>query len=218
MSEERSTSRSERNFEKSGCKEVGFMKRLFVFLAFCAVVALLLTVLADKLYSQQNQALIGVVDLLKTSQRWKKWKRLEELLQEEEKAFKKKLEELSEEIVQKEKELRSLKEGSLEYEKTEKEYSVKRIEFKGYRQRKADELQKKAEKYMRELVQNMESEVEKYGRVNDYRLIIKKQEVSIEGYEWRALQNYILNKSVMFYAQNIDITSEITDILNEKHK
>jgi len=194
------------------------MRRLVIFLAFCAIVALVVTVLADKLYSQQGQALVGVVDLLKISQRWKKWKRLEEFLQSEQKAFEKKLEELSEIIVEKEKMLKSLKEGSLEYEKTEKEYSDKRIEFKNYRQREGEKLQKKAEKYMRELVQNMGSEIEKYGRVNGYRLIIKKQEVSIEGREWRELQHYILNKSVMFYAANIDITTEITDILNENYK
>jgi Skp family chaperone for outer membrane proteins len=182
-------------------------------------VAVIVTGLAGKLYSQQGQkGLMGVVDLLKISQSWKKWGRLEEHLQDEEKSFKEKVEEMGDEIAKKEKELKSLKAGSIEYQKTEIEFLKKRSELKNYSLRKGDELKKKMEKYMRELVQNMESEIKTYGRVNRFTLIIKKQSVSIEGYEWRALQNYILNKSVMWYAPNIDITGPLAKILNQKYK
>jgi Skp family chaperone for outer membrane proteins len=195
------------------------MKRVIILLASAVAVMLVVLTLTGRLYSQQAQKpLIGVVDLLQISLRWKKWTRLNDIMGKEEKKFKERLEKYDEELQNLQQELKQDKPGSKNYEKTEIQFHTKGVEQKNYFRREGDKLKEKAKNYAAELVTNMEGIIAQYGRVNNYALIVKKQETSVDSLDFRQLQSYIATKSVMYYAKKINLTDAIIKELNDKHK
>jgi Skp family chaperone for outer membrane proteins len=195
------------------------MKRVIILLASAVAVMLVVLTLTGRLYSQQAQApLVGVVDLQQISLRWKKWTRLNDIMGKEEKKFKERLEKYDEELQKLQQELKEYKPGSKEYEKIEIQFHTKGVEQKNYFRRQGDKLKEKAKNYAAELVKNMEGIIAQYGRVNNYALIVKKQETSVDSLDFRQLQSYIATKSVMYYAKKINLTDAIIKELNDKHK
>ena len=75
-----------------------------------------------------------------------------------------------------------------------------------------------AEKLGGDLLDNIEEVIKKYGRQNGFTLIIKKEEVPLQGRDWQELRSYVSRKAVMYYAANIDLTEKIVEILNRDFK
>jgi Skp family chaperone for outer membrane proteins len=161
--------------------------------------------------------LVGVVALQQIAKGWLKWNRLQSHLKREEEKYKKKVEKLTASASKKEKELNLFKMGTEEHEKAEREYFNARIDLKYWTHKHGQELEKKAEGYSKELIGEIESVINYYGRLHDYDLIVTKREASIKNLDLKELRNYAATKSVVYYSPKIDLTKAIIKELNEKY-
>jgi Skp family chaperone for outer membrane proteins len=199
------------------------MMKRFTFLFALAAVIVAAACFAGSLYSQEEKEAppvekIGVVDLLKVSNKFDKWQRMEKQLNDDESKMKLKSELLGAEIINLQKYLETLVEGTKEHTKTQVQLVEKKAEFKNYSENEGKRLTKLAEKSMRELLDNILEVVAQYGRDNGYSLIIKESAWSTEGKGWQDLQRMVGYNTVMYSAQGNDLTEKIIWILNKRFK
>lgn len=195
------------------------MRHLVFLLAVLAVAATAVFCLTGTLYSQQGPDVkIGVVDLQEVSTRFDKWKRLAKDLETES-------EKSNAELAKKEKELAELQEmlkefepGSEKHTEVQIEFKTKEVKLRSFFEKEQKRLKGRAEKMGGELLDNIEKVIQQYGRENGFTLIIKKEELPVEGRDWNELRGYVSRKSVMYYAPNIDITEKAVQILNNRFK
>ncbi len=196
------------------------MRRIALLLTTAVTVMLVVFAPTGSLYSQDRKPAIkiGVVDLKKVSERFEKWLVFAKKLEDESKASNDKLAVMEKEIARLQQMLKNLKPGSESHMQTQIEISQKQIELRGFFDKEQRRLKAMAEKMGGELLRNIEEVIKEYGRVHGYTLIIKKEDLPVQGRDWDQLRSYVSRKSVMYYDPNIDITDEIVKILNKKHK
>ena len=195
------------------------MKRTLLLLASAAAVMLIMLGLTSSLYSQQGTSVkIGVVDLQEVSTRFEKWKRLAKKLEEETEASNKKLGEREKSIGTSQEKLKNFERGSDTAREIEVQIFKAQGDLKSFFEREQERLKSMAEKLGGDLLDNIEEVIKKYGRQNGFTLIIKKEEVPLQGRDWQELRSYVSRKAVMYYAANIDLTEKIVEILNRDFK
>jgi Skp family chaperone for outer membrane proteins len=161
---------------------------------------------------------IGVVDLLVLSQRWKKWHRLAEQLEDESFNFQAQIGTMENEITRLEQQLRQLPPGAQQAPLIQDDIKENLSKQKELFRRGQKRLKEMANKFMCELISDMERVIRQYGKMNGYSFIVKKSDkVMIEG-DFSAIQEYVKTKTVLYYNSGIDLTEEIIKILNEKYK
>jgi Skp family chaperone for outer membrane proteins len=196
------------------------MRRTALLLAAAATVILVICAPAGGLYAQEKKPAIkiGVVDLKKVSERFEKWLVFAKKLEDESNASNDKLAAMEKDIKKLQEMLKNFEPGSEKHTQIQIEISQKQITLRSYFEREQKRLKAMAEKMGAELLRNIEDVIKEYGRIHGYTLIIKKEDLPVQGRDWDQLRSYVSRKSVMYYDPNIDITDEIVKILNKKHK
>jgi Skp family chaperone for outer membrane proteins len=161
---------------------------------------------------------VGVVDLYDISQKWKKWIDLADAVQKEGKAGQDRMEEEDKNIRAMETKLArsTIAEDSEEWLKEKTAIQAAKLRLEWLKANEADRLEKIATDYGKNLLAEIETAIKRYGRENGYSLILKVDEISLEGRSWAQMQNYVKFKQVMFYEDGINITPAIIDLLQKK--
>ena len=194
------------------------MMRYFVVVA-AALVAVAV------LYSQSGQPVnwkIGVVDLRKVSERYKKWQRyslkFEQFKKSRLKYLQEKRRKLEDDLLELSDKLRILEPGSDRYyelldKKRRMEFELRMEEERVYRTIKAE-----AEKMAKDLIMEIEKAISDYARQHNFALILRKDYVKLEHLSWVELQGYYTRRLVLYHGGAMDVTDEIVKILNRKDK
>jgi len=189
------------------------------------LIAAAVVVAVALVYSQGGQPInwkIGVVDLRKVSERYKKWQRFSLKFEEFKKSRLKYLQEkrrkLEEDLMEVADKLRMLEPGSDAYyalldKKRRMEFELNMEEERVYRTIKAE-----AEKMAKELITEIENAIAEYARQHNFALILRKDYVKLEHLSWVQLQGYYTRRIVLYHGGAMDVTDEIVRILNSKEK
>lgn len=192
--------------------------RSLIVLCAAVVATVVILGLTPALYSQQTpEAKIGVVDFYDISQGFKVWARIRTELGEEKVACDKLLAEMAAEIGKLEQEVKQYEPGTEQHEKIQIMLNGRKIARESFFMRKQKELDAKSEKFAKEVLGQVNEAIEKYGRENNFTIIVKKEELPAEMLDTQQLIMSTSQNFVMYYDRNIDITDKIIAILNEKH-
>lgn len=192
------------------------MRRVIITLTCAAMVAGLVLALAGSLHSQSRQVKIGVVDLKQISERFRKWINLGEEIEKMNETVGKEIEKFDQGIENQRQMIKNLQPGSEQYIETEIKIGALRVRRRAFLEGKDKEGKKKVEEYGRELFKNIEKAIEDYARRNGYSLIIRKQDLAI--HDFYDIPQYVSRKDVMYYRSGMDITNEVVEMLNKRHK
>jgi len=174
------------------------------------------------LFSQQQPskgvAKIGVVDLYAVSQKWKKWIDLADEVQKEVKAGQEKIDVEAQKV--RDMEMKFARAGLAENseawleEKTKVESARLRVAW--LKETEEGRLENLATEYGKKLLAEIEEVIKKYGKENDFSLILKVDEIALEGRSWAQMQSYVKFKQVVYYEEGINVTPAIIKLLPEK--
>ena len=190
-------------------------------LGICFVAAASLLVVSTMLGQGAATAKIGVVDLKKVSEEWKKWKDYTmELMAYEEnvaKVVQADVEKLQKGIRALETKLRRHEVGK-EWFDLQEDLERKKLEIRMAQQRGTWSVQVEAERKSKRLIAQIESVIEEYAGRNGFAMVLQQQFMPIEKLSWTELRGYYARKVVLHYSSGMDISDDIIRILNKKYE
>lgn len=160
---------------------------------------------------------LGVVDLGKVFTSYKRTKEYEQKFNEERDQLRKELDELRKQINEATKELEMLDQAAQAYALKEEERIIlaRRLEYK--KERLEITIRKRFDEYRLKILDDIDSVVKKYGEEQKFTLILKVEGQPTD--EERRLigpMNLEALKGVLYYANQVDITQPIVEILNRQ--
>ena len=185
------------------------------------VMAAAVVIAAAILYSQSDRPVnwkIGVVDLRRISQRYKKWQenslKFAQFRDARINYLRKKRRELEEKLAEMADDLRRLEPGSDAYyaqmdKKRQLEFELEMEQERVYRT-----IKKEAERQAKELIAEIEKAIAEYARQHNFALVLRKDYEELQHLSWVELQGYYARKIVLYHGGAMDITDEIVKILN----
>ncbi|MFC1671612.1 OmpH family outer membrane protein [Planctomycetota bacterium] len=188
-----------------------------MFMKVLVVLGLILSPLCRMLPAEDaKNTKIGVVDLRKIFDNYKK-KMDQEVELEKEKN------ELQSELDKKEKELKSLEKEMEILEGEEKlkkksEFDDKRKEYTAFYSYNNKKLQKKQVDLWNDTYNEIIEEVKRFGEKGEYDLILKANNEPIRGKTLEEIQLRVDIKDVLLHSPKVDLTDAIIKTLNDRHK
>ncbi len=189
------------------------MKCLFVRLPImCLVFALLANFTAANAGAEDVK--IGIVDISKVFEKYKKRIDLDQKLKEQEKEFQDEINKKRKEMIDLDEETQLLDLGSESRTKNEELLERKSVELEGYAKFAERQLLKKYKDFFGNTYDEVVKKVEKIGKQENYDLIIKKEDSGLESGQISDLQFKIGIRTVLYHSKSVDITSSIIENLN----
>ena len=158
---------------------------------------------------------VALIDMAYVFKNYKKFETLREDLKLEIAASEEKAKMTQQETAALQAELKTFQEGSPEYTKTEKKLVQKAAEFEGFRREKSREFLKKESQIYLQVYNEVEDVVESYAKYSGYTLVMRfnREDPDNENPQ-QVLQN--MNRQVVYYRNDDDITQKILSALNKK--
>lgn len=160
---------------------------------------------------------IGVVNVNKVFDNYKKKRVLEEDLRMAREQKSRVLREKDKEIKRLTEEIKMLELGSEARKKRESELEKKQVEFRSFTEVTASGLSDRKREITEALYLDIAAVVEEFGRSNGFDLIMKWESVDIKSETLDELLYKINQKTVLFAADTVDITQQVIDRMNEKY-
>jgi outer membrane protein len=157
---------------------------------------------------------IGVVDLDRVLEEYKKKQDAEAKLKNDYDTELKKLEESLARIREKNQELSVLEKGSTEYDLRQLEAEVERYRIKLEQESLGRRHEKNRTAKMRELYLDIVKKVEEYGKANGFSAILAKRG-DFKPEDRRELLTLIISQSVLYHDPGLDVTQEVLKLLNK---
>ncbi|TLD40584.1 MAG: hypothetical protein JETT_3155 [Candidatus Jettenia ecosi] len=160
---------------------------------------------------------LGVVDLNSVFEKYEKRKNFDAQLKEQEKKHQKIINDKKKELVSLNEKIQLLDLGSEARRKDEEAFEKKNIELESYAKFAEKSLMKKYKDYFENLYTEVCKEVENIGKLEQYDLIIKKEEPELQSGGISELQFKVGIKAVLYHSDEIDITNRVIETLNKKY-
>ncbi|MDN3510260.1 MAG: OmpH family outer membrane protein [Candidatus Jettenia sp. CY-1] len=160
---------------------------------------------------------LGVVDLNSVFEKYEKRKNFDAQLKEQEKKHQKIINDKKKELVNLNEKIQLLDLGSEARRKDEEAFEKKNIELESYAKFAEKSLMKKYKDYFENLYTEVCKEVENIGKLEQYDLIIKKEEPELQSGGISELQFKVGIKAVLYHSDEIDITNRVIETLNKKY-
>ena len=157
---------------------------------------------------------IGVVDLSRVFEHYKKRKSLDKKLKETEREYESIIKAKRNEILKLQDDVALLDMGTDTRGRKEEAIQKTRIELEVYAKFAEQNLLKKYKDYFEDIYVDVSNTVMQFGRENGYDLILKNEEPELQSNEITDLQFKIGIKSVLYYSNKVDITSRIIEKLH----
>ena len=157
---------------------------------------------------------IGVINITKVFDNYKKKRVLEEDLRAIREQKSRVLREKENEIKRLADEIRMLELGSEARKKRETEFEKKQVELRSFTEVSAGNLTTQKRDVTEKLYSDIADAVSEYGRKHGFDLIIKWEDVEMRSETMEELLYKINQKTVLFASEKIDITQELIHILN----
>ena len=184
--------------------------------AIAALLAFLLVLpVAASLGAEQKPLKIGVVNLTKVFEGYKKKQHLEEELRSVREQKTRVLRQKSDEIMRLREEIKMLELGSEERKRKESLLQQKQLDFRNFNEVTASNLLEQKLDVTRTLYEDIIKAISAYGKRENFDLIIKVQDIDTESRTLDELLYKINQHIVLYNAERIDITQDILDILND---
>ena len=159
---------------------------------------------------------IGLIDMAHVFKNYKKFESMREDLKAELQDSETKAKEMQADLVNGQNALKALTEGTKEHTKREQELVKKVAEFESFRRSgQRDFLKKEAGIYLQIYTETSEA-VKKYADFYKYTLVMRFNREELETDNPSALLNG-MNRQVVYYKQEDDITMPVLDYLNRKY-
>lgn len=188
-----------------------------LWLPWAAAISLLLAVGGQDAGARENAPKIGVVNISKVFDNYKKKRVLEEDLRVTREQKSRVLREKDKEIKRLADEIKMLELGSDVRKKREAEFEKKQVEFRSFTEVTSAALGDRKREITEKLYLEIAAAVEEYGRSNGFDLIIKWENVEIKSDNMEELLYKINQKTVLYAAETVDITQQIIDMVNNKY-
>ena len=158
---------------------------------------------------------VGLIDMAHVFKNYKKFESLREDLKVEIAESEEKAKEMQKGIVELQQKLKSLVEGGPEHSKVEQQAVKQAAEFENFRRQMSREFLKKESQIYLQVYNEVTKMVEKYATHFNYTLIIRfnREDLDTENPQ-QLLQG--MNRQVVFYRPNEDITTPVLESLNKK--
>ena len=200
------------------------MKRTIIGAFALALLAGVLT-LSGNAWSQNKEApaaaasstphKVGLIDMAHVFKNYKKFESLREDLKVEISDSEEKAKEMQKGIVDLQQKMKGLVEGAPEYSKYEQQAVKQAAEFENFRRQMSREFLKKESQIYLQVYNEVSKMVEKYATHFNYTLIIRfnREDLDTENPQ-QLLQG--MNRQVVYYRPNEDITTPVLESLNKK--
>ncbi len=158
---------------------------------------------------------VGLIDMAYVFKNYKKFETLREDLKVEIAESEEKAKALQTDILELQKQLKTFQEGSTEFSKVEKVAVQKAADFENFRRQMSREFLKKESQIYLQVYNEVSRMVEKYATHFNYTLIIRfnREDLDTENPQ-QLLQG--MNRQVVFYRPNEDITTPVLESLNKR--
>ena len=158
---------------------------------------------------------VGLIDMAFVFKNYKKFESLREDLKVEIASSEEQAKEMQKEIVEYQQKLKELKEGGAEYTKLEQQAVKKAADFENFRRQMSREFLKKESQIYLQVYNEVSKMVERYATHFNYTLIIRfnREDLDTENPQ-QLLQG--MNRQVVYYRPNEDITTPVLESLNKK--
>lgn len=160
---------------------------------------------------------LGVVDLNSVFEKYEKRKNFDAQLKEQEKKYQKIINDKKKELVSLSEKIQLLDLGSEARKRDEEAFEKKNIELESYAKFAEKSLMKKYKDYFENLYTEVCKEVENIGKLEQYDLIIKKEEPELQSGGISELQFKVGIKAVLYHSEEVDITNQVINTLNKKY-
>lgn len=157
---------------------------------------------------------IGIVDISKVFEKYKKRIDLDQKLKELEKEFQDEINKKRKEMIDLDEETQLLDLGSETRSKNEELLERKNVELEGYAKFAERQLLKKYKDFFENTYDEVVKKVEQIGKQENFDLIIKKEDPGSESNQISDLQFKIGIRTVLYHSKSVDITSKIIENLN----
>ncbi|MHC4267978.1 MAG: OmpH/Skp family outer membrane protein [Planctomycetota bacterium] len=157
---------------------------------------------------------IGIVDISKVFEKYKKRIDLDQQLKEQEKGFQDEINKKRKEMIDLDEETQLLDLGSESRSKNEELLERKNVELEGYAKFAERQLLKKYKDFFENTYDEVVKKVEEVGKQENFDLIIKKEDSGLDGGQISDLQFKIGIRTVLYHSKSVDITSSIIENLN----
>ena len=158
---------------------------------------------------------VGLIDMAFVFKNYKKFESLREDLKVEIASSEEQAKEMQKEIVEYQQKLKELKEGGAEYTKLEQQAVKKAADFENFRRQMSREFLKKESQIYLQVYNEVSKMVERYATHFNYTLIIRFNREDLDTENPQALLQG-MNRQVVYYRQNEDITTPVLESLNKK--
>jgi Skp family chaperone for outer membrane proteins len=158
---------------------------------------------------------VGLIDMAYVFKNYKKFESLREDLKVEISESEEKAKEMQKGIVDLQQKMKGLVEGAPEYSKYEQQAVKQAAEFENFRRQMSREFLKKESQIYLQVYNEVSKMVEKYATHFNYTLIIRfnREDLDTENPQ-QLLQG--MNRQVVYYRPNEDITTPVLESLNKK--
>ena len=158
---------------------------------------------------------VGLIDMAYVFKNYKKFESLREDLKVEISDSEEKAKEMQKGIVELQQKMKGLVEGAPEYSKYEQQAVKQAAEFENFRRQMSREFLKKESQIYLQVYNEVSKMVEKYATHFNYTLIIRfnREDLDTENPQ-QLLQG--MNRQVVYYRPNEDITTPVLESLNKK--
>ncbi|GAX62195.1 outer membrane protein [Candidatus Scalindua japonica] len=160
---------------------------------------------------------IGVVDISRVFEKYKKRIDLDSELKGQEKGFQDEINKKRKEIIDLDEETQLLDLGSEGRSKNENILERKNVELEGYAKFAERQLLKKYKDFFESIYEEVIQKVEEIGEQKHFDLIIKKEEPDLKSEQISDLQFKIGIRTVLYHSDSVDITLKIIENLNTSY-
>ena len=202
------------------------MKKLIVSASVIALLAGVLALTGDAFSQQKDRKRpgataaniphkVGLIDMAYVFKNYKKFESLREELKVEIAESEDKAKSMQKEIAEGQQQLKTYMEGSTEYTKVEKQLVQKAADFENFRRQMSRTFLKKESQIYLQVYNEVSTMVEKYAKHFDYTLIMRFNREDLDTENPQALLQG-MNRQVVYYRADDDITKPVLDSLNRK--
>lgn len=200
------------------------MKKLIVTASVIALLAGVLALTGDAFSQQREQAAapaaniphkVGLIDMAHVFKNYKKFESLREELKLEISKSEEEAKTMQKEIAEGQQQMKQFTEGSPEYTKLEKALVQKAADFENFRRQMSRTFLKRESQIYLQVYNEVSLMVEKYAKHFDYTLIMRFNREDLDTENPQALLQG-MNRQVVYYRADDDITKPVLDSLNRK--
>lgn len=160
---------------------------------------------------------VGVVDIRKVYESYDRAGDFRDRIQQKKKEAQSKIKDISNELNQIQEELNDLEPLSELWKKRAKKFYQLKSERKMMQDLWKQDTQKLLSETSAEIYQNIRDVIEEYGSENGYDLILKVNKSDIGSRDVSDVNQQIATRSVLHFADQMDLTNQITSMLNERY-